>query len=106
MDLGDGPNWPRLHEILPASYLLLPFRHYSIFFLVCRSFFVYIVTGFGFLFASDLFACILSFCLQQTIFYRIDPCGPPHGTSSFSSDHCELISVPVVFTQIVTENEF
>ena len=63
-------------------------------------FFVYIVTGFGFLFASYLF------CLQQTIFICIDPCGPPYGKSSFSSDHCELISIPVVFTQIVTENEF
>ena len=73
-----------------ASYLFCLHRDRFWFFVCIRSF---------------LFACYL-FCLQQTIFYCIDPCGPPYGTSSFSSDTCKLISIPVVFTQIVTENEF
>ena len=64
------------------------------------------MTGFGFLFASDLF-CLhpIFFVCSKPFFNCIDPCGPPYGTSSFSSDHYELISIPVVFTQIVTENE-
>ena len=64
------------------------------------------MTGFGFLFASDLFCLHPIFLFAANHFYCIDPCGPPYGTSSFSSGHCELISVPVVFIQIVTENEF
>ena len=73
--LAIGPNWPRLHEIKAASYLLWPFRHYSIFFLVCRSFFVCILS---FLFASDhfclhrdrfwFFVCIRSFLFASDLF--------------------------------------